>query len=90
MKTLHKAIAILILVANIYFLYATIGIIRTAGGPMGWGYLVLPFTVSANLLIVPAVMVLQKRFEGYGFLTAINALGLLAIMVVVSLLFFRL
>jgi len=90
LKTLHKIIAIAILLINVYFLYWTIEIIRTSGGPMGWGLLILPFTVAVNLLIIPAVLSLQKRYEGNDYILTVNAMGLVGIIVVVSLVRFSL
>ena len=90
MKTLHKIIAIAILLVNVYFLYMTIEIIRTSGGPMGWGLLALPFTVTANLLMVPAVLSLQKRYEGSTLLLAVNAIGFLAVVLIMGFLWFPL
>lgn len=57
---------------------------------MGWGFLALPFTVPVNLLIVPAVLSLQKRFERHSVLHLINSVGFLLIVISVCVVWFSL
>lgn len=69
----NKIVAILIFLINIYFVPATFKILQTSGGPMGFGLIVLPFTIFVNLLLIGAFLVFLKRYEKSKTLLFINA-----------------
>jgi hypothetical protein len=65
---------------NIYFVYFTFNILVNEGGPMGIGYIVLPFLILENLLIIPAILVLFKKYKKNKFLLALNIIGTVLIL----------
>jgi hypothetical protein len=74
---INRTIAIFIALTNIYFIPQNYLIIKNAGGPMGFGLLMLPFLLSTNLFLIPAGLTLrQKSSESVGLLI-INCLGLI-------------
>jgi hypothetical protein len=66
----------LIILSNLVFIPLTIQIITTTGGPMGFGLLILPVTISINLLLLPAILTIVKRNESNTGFKIINLLGL--------------
>lgn len=72
----RKVLSISIILINIYFLWCTFVILKDGGGPMGFGIMILPITLSINLLLIPAIMDLNKRRKG-SFSTIINSFGLI-------------
>ncbi len=78
MKIIHWIISIGILLFNIfYFLEISFEIIKTDGGAMGFGYMILPFVIPINFLMIPALLSFNKRFADHNFIFLINLLGLL-------------
>jgi hypothetical protein len=74
----NKFTAILVLVINVfYFIPDTIKIILSGGGAFGFGLIVLPFNILANLFSIPSILTLTKKFENRKSLQWINIVGLL-------------
>ena len=62
----NKFIAYFLLLLNVmYFFWATVTIIITEGGAMGFGYLFLPITLSINLLTIPEIMKIKTPENSY-------------------------
>lgn len=72
----RKSVSISIILVNVYFLWATSIILWNKGGPMGFGAMVLPFTLSINFLLVPAFLNLKANRKN-NYLTIINSIGLI-------------
>lgn len=75
-KTFRKSLSILIIIINLYFLWCTFVIIMDEGGPMGFGIIILPITLSINLLLIPAIININDSQKS-NFLTVINSLGMI-------------
>ncbi len=75
MKIIQYIAIALIILSNIFFLPVTITIIATDGGTWGFGILLLPITISINLLLVTVVLSFTKRFKKSLFLTIVNCVG---------------
>lgn len=73
LKLLNKIFSVLILISNIYFIYCTIDIISKDGGPMGWGYLILPFFYVINFGIITSLLVLLIKKCNNGVLLFLNS-----------------
>lgn len=64
LKILNIIFSILILISNIYFISATFNLIKDDGGPMGFGYVILPLFLLINLGIIPSsVVIFWKKYE---------------------------
>jgi hypothetical protein len=57
----NKIITILIIIVNLYFLPLSIYILYKDGGPMGIGYMILPFSIIINLFLIPAILAFKKN-----------------------------
>jgi hypothetical protein len=77
LNNLNKIFSILIILPNIYFVPLTIKIIYTSGGPMGFGWYIIPFTFAMNLFLIPAIKVLKKQNENNTTLFIVNSIGIL-------------
>jgi hypothetical protein len=75
-KTANWTIAILLLLVNGYFLPLTVEIVYTSGGPFSLGLIVLPVSLSINLLLISAGFVVKQRLNKSVKLLIVNALGL--------------
>lgn len=75
-KSFRKLPATLVIFLNIYFLWCTFVIIKDEGGAMGIGLMVLPITLSINLLLLPAIIEIRYGRKNT-WLTIINSLGLI-------------
>ena len=73
----NRIIATLIFLTNIYFVPSSYTVIREAGGPMGYGLLMLPILLSTNFLLITAGLTFKDNFKNSIFLLIINGLGLL-------------
>lgn len=77
LKIPNRVIATIIILTNIYFVPLNYTVIRDAGGPMGYGLLMLPILLSTNLLLITAGLTFKEKFKNSIFLLIINGLGLL-------------
>ena len=77
LKKTNRTIAIVIFLTNIYFVPLNFIIIKQAGGPMGYGLLMLPILLSTNLLLITAGLTFRDKFKDSVLLFTINGLGLL-------------
>lgn len=77
LEVINVAIASLIILVNVYFLYTSWQILSTDGGPMGFGYMVLPLSISINLLLIPVYYALRKKNRASLSFLWMNSLGLL-------------
>lgn len=59
----NKIIPILIIIVNLYFLPLSIYILYKDGGPMGIGYIILPFSIIINLFLIPAILAFKKKHQ---------------------------
>lgn len=80
LKTVNRIIAIVILLANVYCVPVSFLIIKDTGGAMGFGYIILPFLLFLNILIVPAILTFINRFKENQFILCVNSLGILLIL----------
>lgn len=78
-----KIIAFLIIIINIYFIPVSVSIILSNGGPEGFSYLILPFSILINLFFVPAVLSFKKNFEQR--VSRINEVGIALIVLILIL-----
>lgn len=64
--SLKRASVFINLLANIYFLPATFFILIDNGGPMGFGYMILLFTIFPNIVFFFAISsVKNKNYDKY-------------------------
>lgn len=80
LKTINKIIAILIILANFYFVPASYTTIQDGGGAMGLGIIILPILFSINLLIIPALLTFVRKFSDSLPLFVVLILGFLWIL----------
>jgi hypothetical protein len=76
LKSINRVLAILIILTNIYFVPLSFTIISNAGGPMGFGLLLIPILLSTNLLLITAGLSFKEKYKNSLYLLAINSLGL--------------
>jgi hypothetical protein len=76
MKITNWTISSLLILINLYFIPLSFITIRKSGGPMGYGLLILPISVSINLLLIFSGLTFKKRFNRSIGLLVINSIGL--------------
>jgi hypothetical protein len=73
-----RIIAVLILILNaFFFLPETVDILKTNGGGMGFGWLILPFVIFLNSFVVPALLSFTKKFKESNAIFWINQVGII-------------
>ncbi len=77
LSLLNRAIAVIIILTNLYFIPLNYTIIRDAGGPMGHGFLILPILLLSNFLLISAFLTFKRKYKSSVFLLILNGLGLL-------------
>ena len=77
LKSINSVLAILITLTNIYFVPLSFTIISSAGGPLAYGFLILPILLSTNLLLITASLSFKEKYKNSLYLLIINGLGLL-------------
>jgi len=75
LKNINWTIAILLILSNIYFLPLTFVTLKEMGGAMGYGLLILPFSLSINLLLITAGLTFKNKFNDSVGLLIINSIG---------------
>jgi hypothetical protein len=77
-KKLNYLIAILLILFNlVFFLPGTYELIRTGGGPWGFGLLVLPVTIVGNLYLIPSSLSFLNKYKQSRVLLGINISGII-------------
>lgn len=77
LKTTNWTISTLVMLTNLYFLPCSFIHILKNGGPMGYGLLVLPISLSVNLLLVTSGLTFKNIYSRSIILMITNALGLI-------------
>lgn len=77
LKTTNWTISTLLILINIYFLPLSFVLIKSTGGTFGYGLLVLPNTLSINLLLISAGLTFKTKLNNSIGLLLINGIGLL-------------
>ena len=77
LKTANWTISTLVILTNFYFLPFSFVTIKSAGGAFGYGLLILPITLSINLLLISAGLTFKTKFNRSIRLLIINGFGLL-------------
>ncbi|MFY7911257.1 MAG: hypothetical protein ACOVO2_16945 [Emticicia sp.] len=75
-KIINIIVAVLIVIINVYFIKTSSSIIFSGGGGMGWGLVFLPISISINLFLITAFLILKKSKQNSIFLLTLNSLGL--------------
>ena len=73
----NRVVAGLILLSNFYFLALNYLIISIEGGPMGFGFMIVPFLLATHAFLIPAAMALTRKWCGSTPLFVLNLIGLL-------------
>ncbi|RSK49992.1 hypothetical protein [Hymenobacter rigui] len=84
----NRVAASLLLLSNCYFLTLGFLTIRSGGGPMGYGLLVLPFLLAAYSFLMPAALAFTRKWRGSLPLFVLNLIGLLYSMCLLYFLLF--
>ncbi len=77
LKATNWTISTLVILTNIYFLPFSFVTIKSTGGAFGYGLLILPISLSINLLLISAGLTFKTKFNNSIGLLIINGLGLL-------------
>lgn len=77
LKATNWTISTLLILTNIYFLPFSFVTIKSTGGAFGYGLLILPISLSINLLLISAGLTFKTKFNNSIGLFIINGLGLL-------------
>jgi hypothetical protein len=75
LKYANRAVAIVLLLLNLYFLMLTFEIVHSGGGSWGYGLLGLPITVPINMLLISACLSLRAKHQNSISLLVVNSLG---------------
>lgn len=71
-----------------YFLPITTSNIFNSGGPFGFGFLVLFFTIPLNILMIPAILSFTKKYRNFRLLFYINFFTLITLTLIYAYLEF--
>lgn len=77
LKTANWTISTLVILTNIYFLPFSFVTIKSTGGAFGYGLLILPISLSINLLLITTGLTFKTKFNKSVGLLIINGLVLL-------------
>jgi len=76
-KSVNWIISTLVILTNIYFLPFSIITVKSSGGAFGYGLLILPISLSINLLLITAGLTFKSKFKNSLGLLIVNGLGLI-------------
>lgn len=68
-------LSIFILIFSPFFIYLTLITFKEDGGPMGFGYLIIPLFIMYTLFVIPAIISLFKNNKTDTFYFVINSIG---------------
>ena len=77
LKAINWTISTLLFLANIYFLPFSFLTLKSTGGAFGYELLILPISLSINLLLISAGLTFKTKFNNSTGLLIFNGLGLL-------------
>lgn len=77
LKMINQLMAGVIFLTNIYFIPLSFSVIKSSGGPMGYGLLLLPILLLSNLLMIPAALTYFRKFKNSTLLLIVNGTGLI-------------
>lgn len=76
----NRLLAAFVIVSNIYFLPTTLKIICTSGGPMGFGYIILPLIFPVHILLIFSILTFRKKSQNSPNYLLLNSLTVLYIL----------
>ncbi len=76
LKIINRVLSIFIFLINIYFLPYSFLIIKSNGGPFGFGFMLLPLSLLMNLMLISAGMTFKDKFNNNRGLLTINGIGM--------------
>ncbi|MEO9257625.1 MAG: hypothetical protein ABI207_04535 [Crocinitomicaceae bacterium] len=76
-KKINLIVSTIIILTNIYFVPMTILLIKDNEGTWGFGAILIPILVPANLLLITAGLTFIKRYRDDFVLLFINGIGLI-------------
>lgn len=74
-KNGNRILSIFILIFSPFFIYLTLITFEEDGGPMGFGYLIIPLFIMYTLFVIPAIISLFKNNKTDTFYFVINSIG---------------
>ena len=77
LKIANLTVSILIFVVNVYFLPMSIEIIISTGGSFGFGWVLFPYSLSVNLLLLSARQTFKPKNKNTIGLLVFNGIGLI-------------
>ena len=84
----NRVVAGLLFLSNGYFLFLSYLTIRSGGGPMGYGLMLLPFLLASHILLIPAAWAFTRKWASSTPLFVFNLIGLLYSMCLLYFLLF--
>jgi len=76
-KKLNYITSVLLILFNlVFFLPGTYELIRSGGGPWGFGLLILPVTIVGNLYLIPSILSFMNKYRMSRVLLGINISGI--------------
>lgn len=86
---INRLLAAFVIASNVYFLPTTLEIICTNGGPMGFGYVALPFILPLHIVLIFSIVTFRKKSQNCNKYLLINSLSVLYILSLSFLLYFK-
>lgn len=77
---LNRLLAAFVIASNVYFLPTTLEIICTNGGPMGFGYMILPLIFPIHIVLIFSTLTFQKKSQHSTNYLLLNSLTVLYIL----------
>lgn len=78
-KKIGRAVAVLIILLNIYLLKWTYLVLKDQGGPMGFGLFILPVLFTYHFFLITSIKEILSSKNNFSIFT-INCLGLVWIL----------
>jgi hypothetical protein len=85
-KNVNRILSMFVLIFSPFFIYLTLMRFKEDGGPMGFGYLILPLFVIYILFVILAIISLFKNNTTNKFYFVINIIGSIYTILLLTLL----
>ena len=85
----NRFLAFIIIAVNLYLIPSTLETIFNNGGPMGFGYVALPFILPLHIVLIFSIVTFREKSQNCNKYLLINSLSVLYILSLSFLLYFK-
>ena len=85
----NRLLAFIVIAVNLYLIPSTLETIFNNGGPMGFGYMTLPFILPLHIVLIFSIVTFRKKSQNCNKYLLINSLSVLYILSLSFLRYFK-